>query len=335
MDKAPSIEERLGAFLEPEEASPEAPQTPADAGVPVSEAPKIEKAEPPPVEETEEQEITTLNELAEALGADVADLYNIKLAVDIDGKGKEEITLGQYKDLYRDSKVIETRRAELDKRVAEIDALHKQKVEAFEAKERETAEVLNYMEQNLFQKYAGIDWNALRQSDPGQWAALSFQLEQEKAQFAQLRSTAAMKWDNAKRELAEAEAARDREVSAKEWQQMMDAVPEWKDPVKYEHDSVQLKSFLIESGFTPDEISKIRLRQVLLARDAMRYREMTKQASVAKNKVFKIGKKVLTSGTRTGANEQGSERQNSLRGKLRKSGNYRDAAALFSEALKG
>ena len=88
-------------------------------------------------------------------------------------------------------------------------------------------------------------------------------------------------------------------------------------------------------GFTPEEISKVRLRQVLLARDAMRYREMTKQASAAKNKVFKIGKKVLGSGPRSSPNEQTSARETALKASLKKTGNYKDAAALISERLKG
>lgn len=340
-ERAPSIEERISAVMagneEPppqDEAPPQAEleQTaPADAGVSVSEG-----ATPPPsvAEEDDGVPIETLNDLAEALGADVADLYNIRLAVDIDGQGREEVTLGQWKDTYRDSKVLEAKRAELDRRAAEVEAAHKAKVEAFESKEREAAELLTYMEQQTFQRYAGIDWNHLRTSDPGQWAALSFQFEQEKNQLAQIRQAAAVKWDNAKRELAEAEQARERELLTQELQQLPQLVPEWKDPARWESERTQIAHFLLSQGFTSEEISRARLKTVLLARDAMKYREMTAKAKTEAKRVFKLGKKVLTSGQRqapAGQNQQVSV----LQSRLKKSGHIKDAAALISERLKG
>lgn len=335
-EQAPSIEQRISGMLAAEEAPPpdDTPEPPkeARAEAPTEQAPADAGAS---ASEDEGVEITTLAELAEALGADVADLYNIKLPIDIDGQGKKEVTLGQWKDTYRDTEILTKQRQELDAKRAEIETLHKQKVEALDIKEREAADLLNYMEQQLLSQYGGVDWNHLRQSDPGQWAALSFQFEQEKQRLAQLRSTAALKWDNAKRELSQAEEARNREIAAQEMQQMMDAIPEWKDPTKYEHETSQLKAFLLNRGFTPDDIQGIRLRQVLLARDAMRYQEMTKQANVVKNKVFKLGKKVLTSGARAAPNEQASARETSLKSALKKSGHYKDAAALISERMKG
>jgi hypothetical protein len=57
------------------------------------------------------------------------------------------------------------------------------------------------------------------------------------------------------------------------------------------------------------------------------------QQSVAKNKVFKLGKKTLTPGSRVGRAEQTNETTRTLRGKLAKSGNMKDAAALISRLI--
>lgn len=339
-EQVPSIESRISAVLsqetEPDDSPPPAAQTPletpADAGVSVSEPPVAN--ETPVAEEEDGVSIETLNDLAEALGADVADLYNIKLAVDIDGQGREEITLGQWKDTYRDSKVLEAKRAEVERKAAEVEAAYKARVEAYEAKEREAAELLGYIEQQTFSKYSGIDWNHLRQSDPGQWAALSFQFEQEKNQLAQIRQAAAVKWDNARRELAEAEQARERELLVQELQQLPQVVPEWKDPARWEADRTQIAQFLLSQGYTPEELSKVRLKTILLARDAMKYREMTSKKAEAK-RVFKLGKKVLTPGSRPSNNEQSNQQVATLRSRLKKSGDMKDAAALISQHMKG
>lgn len=332
----PTIEQRISAVLSqeppPEEAAQVEPEAPADAGVSVSEPPVANEA--PVAEEEDGVSIETLNDLAEALGADVADLYNIKLAVDIDGQGREEITLGQWKDTYRDSKVLEAKRAEVERKAAEVEAAYKARVEAYEAKEREAAELLGYIEQQTFSKYSGIDWNHLRQSDPGQWAALSFQFEQEKNQLAQIRQAAAVKWDNARRELAEAEQARERELLIQELQQLPQVVPEWKDPARWEADRTQIAQFLLSQGYTPEELSKVRLKTILLARDAMKYREMTSKKAEAK-RVFKLGKRVLTPGARPAQNEQANQQVAALRSRLRKSGDVKDAARLISEKLRG
>lgn len=327
---------RLGAVIDPQPEPAPAEQTEqtAESAQEQGAPPEALLAPTPPAEPEEEgTPIETLNDLAEAMGVDVAELYNVRLPVDIEGQGKKEITLGQWKDLYRDSEVLEAKRADIERQRAEVEVLHKSKVEAFEAKEREAADMLNYMEQQLFSRYSGVDWNSLRQSDPGQWAAISFQFEQEKNQLAQIRSSAALKWDNAKRELAQAEEARNREVTTQEFRQLMEAVPEWKDPVKYEADASKIAHFLLQSGYSQQEVQGIRLKQVLLARDAMRYREMT-ATNAATKKVFRLGKKVLQPGARSSPAEQDSSKVAALSARLKKTGNPKDAAALISERLR-
>jgi dihydropteroate synthase len=70
-----------------------------------------------------------------------------------------------------------------------------------------------------------------------------------------------------------------------------------------------------------------------MVRDAMRFREQAKQADVAKKKVIKIGKKVLTPGAAQTKAEKSSNKMKPLRDALRKSGKIEDAAALLSQRL--
>ena len=64
-------------------------------------------------------------------------------------------------------------------------------------------------------------------------------------------------------------------VVAQNYSKMLDAVPEWKDKAIYERDRTALRSFLNEAGYSDEEINQAYdHRAILLARDAMKYRQL-------------------------------------------------------------
>ena len=111
-EQAMSVEERISDFLRVEEEG-EAPHPETEAAKPepqpeevneepaqdseVEEAPTAEKEESPSGEDVEELNISSFNELAEHLGIDIADMYQLAVPINTP-EGRKEVTLGEWKD---------------------------------------------------------------------------------------------------------------------------------------------------------------------------------------------------------------------------------------------
>jgi len=332
-----SPEQRIANFLTPESEAPEpAPSSEPEEYYEAAEAPQENLREAPPetqaeYEEPEGQEIEEWNQLAEYLEADPGDLYNLKVSLDTPD-GPEKVTIEQLKDTYRENLKYQREAQQLEITRQQAAAQIQQAAQALQAKEQQAAELLNYVESNFYQEMGRVNWDQLRQTNPAEYAALRLQYQERQNQLANLKAQAAVRWEQAQREQAQRADLYERELLQREARLLQSAVPEWNDPVVAEREKQEIASFLLNRGFSPEEVAGLKLhKQVLLARDAMRYQRSKGEA--AKNKVFKLGKKVLSPGARTSRADQTSNDTRRLRSSLKKSGNYKDAAVLISKLM--
>ena len=129
-ERQPSIEERISASLAPEpvaeapaeaapvETAPEAPQLEAvEAEQPAEQAEQPEQTEQ--AEQTEEQpqasdetaeaveeealEVSSISDLAEHLGVETADLYNVSIPITDANGERKEVSLGEWKDTFQNN----------------------------------------------------------------------------------------------------------------------------------------------------------------------------------------------------------------------------------------
>jgi hypothetical protein len=130
---------------------------------------------PQEVSQTEEtqNEIDTLNNLAEMLDTPVEDLYALNFNM---GEGKEPVTLGGLKDFYEANGDIETVRSELKQREQDL------QVEADQARDipKVSNELMNARAQVLAiqEAYNNTNWDAIRQSNPAEWSAMQTEFNQ-------------------------------------------------------------------------------------------------------------------------------------------------------------
>ena len=118
----------------------------------------------------------------------------------------------------------------------------------------------------------------------------------------------------------------------KEREALVAAWPEMADENKAQPEREALIGELKHRGFTDQEIGGASdHRLLLMARDAMRWRQSASKADAAKKKVVKIGKKVIKPGARQSRDEQRKDAQAPLRAKLKKSGHINDAVALLNQ----
>jgi hypothetical protein len=119
---------------------------------------------------------------------------------------------------------------------------------------------------------------------------------------------------------------------AENQQKLLEAVPEWADPEKGTQERQAVKKYLQEIGFSNDEVSQIYdHRAVLVARDAMRYRQMmAKKQSVQPTQT---ATKTAKPGVATSVSEQGQKSRKRSLQRLQQSGRVADAASAIENLL--
>lgn len=325
-----SPEQRISAFLAPADEAPppeaEVAQEPEASAEPVESAP-LESAAP----EEEGVPIEEWNQLAEYLDADPSDLYALKVSLDTPD-GPEKITIEQLKDTYKSAIKFQKEANQLEAARAAAAMQIQQAATQLQAKEQQAAELLNYVENNFMQEMGRINWEQLRQTNPAEFAALRLQYQERQNHLANLKAQAAVRWEQAQREQAHLAEQYQRELLDREAKLLYAAIPEWNDPSIAEREKAEIGHFLMQRGATAQEVGSLSRHWIVsLARDAMRYQKS--KGEVARNKVFKLGKKVLSPGSRTTRGEQANTETRQLRSRLSKSGNYKDAAALISKLM--
>lgn len=342
MERAPSVIDRLNAWQEPapEEPKQQAPvaeydDEPADEPVaPVAQ--REEPAEQPSTDgiEVEEEavEIGTLQDLAQHLNVDVADLYNIRLPV-TGPDGRQEVSLGEWKDGFQEVARVKKIEAEITEQRQKFETERAQVQEMLYRQAVETQALLESAEKSLLDDFNRIDWNQLRATNPAEWAAKQTEFQNRQRQVQDAKGEAARRYMELQQRQQQEETARLSEIISREAQMLTERIPEWRDESKAQAEKAALREYLIKSGYSPDDVNSVAdSRAIVLARKAWLFDQMQAKANVKKAAVVKIGKKVLKPGSRDATTPQ-AENIQKLRSQLRKSGSHKDAAALISKLI--
>lgn len=343
-----SIEERISAAnAPPEEQVTESNEGVAEAALSSSEPQETEQSEQSEQPEAQaaeqeaqsaESEVTEedaaqevpprLSEFAEAIDADAADLYNLIIpATDADGQ-QVEVTLSELKDRYQDN----SKAAKLQKQAQEeYEALNQQRVALEQQIESQAVQTKTYLDAahaELTQEFNSINWDQLRQADPGQYAVKRQDFIERQGRLQNIAQKAAQERDNQQQQLKAQRDEQFGQYALREQQALFDAIPEWRNQEAAQAEQVRVSEYLLNTGFSQDEIQNAYdHRAIVLARKAMLWDEQQKKASVAKKKVLKIGKTVLKPGARQSKADQTAEREKALRAQMRNSGGSVNVAA--------
>lgn len=354
-----SIEDRIAASLAPEpaptteaptdgdEAVREAPERrdpgpaeapEAEAGAPARE-PEGERGEGDQREgESQELEIGTLAQLAEHIGVEVADLYQISVPLDVDGK-KAELSIGEWKDKVRTGieadALAEQRKAFVEERQAEQQRLAAQH-QALQTSIAEAAALTEAAEKRMMQDLEGIDWAKLRSDDPAEWAAKQQEIKDRQTQIQEAKAELARQWQAQAETLKAEQTEQLGKHLEREREALLKAIPEWRDESAFESERKGMREYLSGQGFADEEIDQATdHRLILMARKAMLYDQEQAKQAVALKKVAKVAKKIVRPGAATGKQAAKQDALDRLQGQLKKSGRMDDAAALIAARLKG
>ena len=172
-----------------------------------------------------------------------------------------------------------------------------------------------------------IDWQQLLDSDPVEYLKQQHLFQQRQAAFQQNQQQ-----QQYLAQVAQAEQAKAREsFLAKQQEELLAKLPDWKDPAKASAEKAALQKYLLEQGFDPNDVNSVSdHRAVIMGRKAMLYDAMMAKANAAAKKVAAAPQRVVRSGVADSGKPDG---RSAAMVRLGKTGKVEDAAAVFAQFL--
>ena len=280
-DSGASITDRLEAYLTAQDAPQDPPKQP-EQGVEANADPVTEGGEP---EQGQEPQISTAD-VAKWLGVDESALDvdedgSIKVKTKIDGKegaAKFADLLKSYQiQGHADNKALEVAEREkaLQARMQEVE-------QQAQAKLQQVEQLGNLAAQELMREYQSINWEALRQQDPGQYAALRADFQERNGKL-QTVFQAAQQQAMQRQHMAERQRA---EFVQKQAERLPEVIPEWKDQAIANKEREDIRTWALKAGFDPQEIDGFTMaHHVAVMRKAMLFDKLQESKPAVENKV--------------------------------------------------
>lgn len=321
-DETPELEEEV------EEESEEIEEETIDEDEPDDEA--EEEAEE---EEPEDPEFQSIDDLAEALELSVDDFKGkIKAKIKVDGV-ETEISLAELTNGYQRDADYRRKTMELAESKREHEEFSKAKRQELEQNIQIATNLVTQAEQALLAEYNAVDWNDLRYTDPGEYAA---KLQEYQTRYQGIQQAKEISTQTQQQLTQEQAAEQDKqltEYAKSEYDKLTEFIPEWKDFEKYKSGITDAASFLKSTyGYNENEanIALLDHRVALLVRDAMKRPAGDIKAEIAKKKVAKKPK-FLKPGRKQTKQEIKADQRSKLKEKA-KSGDRDSIAALIASA---
>ena len=329
-DGGASIEARLETFLaaqeSPEPERKEEPQGEPNDPETHAEDHQIEPENGEPEDDQQPQLSTT--DFAKVLGIDesVLDLDEegnaiIKTKIDgVEGTAKFADVLKSYQlqgHIDNKAREVAEQQKAIQARVAEVEQIAQQRIQQVEG-------LAQVAQQELMREFQSIDWQALRHTDPGEFAAKQAEFQQRSAQLGQVFQAA----QQAREQQAQRQADQHKALLAQEAQRLPELIPEWKDEAIAKQERMAIKEYGLKAGIPAEDIENIpRASYVAVLRKAMLYDQLQQSKAAVENKV-RTAPKLVKPGQAQSANRQ-QQTVTNMKQNVRKSGGGADAVAAY------
>ena len=320
-------QEALLSLLDPEEETPEteeAQPTEEEESQPLDEDESFEEEteEEEEAEEAEEESEETEGEEEEELYAVTVNGEEVGVSLDelLSGYSRQSDYTRKTQEIANDRKEMESLQQQYNSEIAQIQQERQQYMDA----------LTNVMQGSMgeLEKFANVDWNALRENDPIEYVTTREQYReaQEKIQGLQNEQAKAAQTQQAQMQKAQ------QEMLQVEKGKLVEALPDWGEPEKQKELATKLQSYAKEQGFTSDELnSLIDHRSILVLLKAQKYDQL--QKSNVKSKKLKNKPKVIRAGSGTSTTKSDKSKRAAQMKRLRGTGHIDDASTLLEDFI--
>lgn len=329
-DSGASITERLESFLAAEESpAPEPKAQPAEL-----QADEPDTAEDPPIEpdsgeqEEGQQPQLSTTDFAKVLGIDESaldldDEGNAIIKTKIDGKegtAKFADVLKSYQlqgHIDNKAREVAEQQKAIQARIAEVEQIAQARIQQVEG----LAQVAS---QELMREYQSVDWQTLRATDPGEFAAKQAEFSARQAQLNQVFAQV----EQSKAQQQQQQMQQYQALVAQEAQRLPELIPEWKDEAVAAKERQAIKEWGIKAGIPAEDLQSIgKAAHVAVLRKAMLYDQLQQSKAAVENKV-RTAPKLVKPGQAQPVSRQQQTVQ-TLKQQVRKSGGKGSSVAEY------
>ena len=301
---------------------------------------RSEEQPKPEVKETEQVNLEADNELTvdDISEEDLVDneettTENEQELFDITVNGKQQkVSLNELKEGYskgsdytKKTMELSEQRRSLD---TELDTISKDK-EAVKQMREDYMNKLQVVEQNL-QTEDNIDWVALAQSDPTEYAVKKAEFDRKKELQQQIQQE--------KQKLAQEQRKEQEQIYQNHIQRergkLVELMPIFGDEQKAPKLMKDIGEFAMKQGYTEQEVNMVvDHRAVKTLHDAMKYNQLLEKNGLRDKKVKPVNRVVSSEGKNNSRSADKQMRVNDRMKQLKKSGNVKDAQKGLSAKL--
>ena len=295
----------------------------------VSEEPINQESESDQPEVTDEMQTETEQETSDVSETDVSQEQTEDIQKEPDStftvkvSGQElKVTLDELKKGYSRDADYRRKTEELSFEKKQFQSEAEQQRQDYSKRITELNQILAFTQQQLNSEINNVDLNKLYEEDPVEATKVERQIRLKKEKMMEAANK------------LQQEQQRQLSSYVQEQQRILaEKMPEFNDAQKASATKNNLRNFLNSYGFKDAEIGQIYdHRIVMLVNDALKYRNVKNVKPVSAAQASKPGK-FLSSGVKKDSNDMNFQRRKEKLGRLKKTGNVKDAASIFYDII--
>jgi len=295
----------------------------------VSEEPINQESESDQPEVTDEMQTETEQETSDVSETDVSQEQTEDIQKEPDSTftvkvaGQElKVTLDELKKGYSRDADYRRKTEELSFEKKQFQSEAEQQRQDYSKRITELNQILAFTQQQLNSEINNVDLNKLYEEDPVEATKVERQIRLKKEKMMEAANK------------LQQEQQRQLSSYVQEQQRILaEKMPEFNDAQKASATKNNLRNFLNSYGFKDAEIGQIYdHRIVMLVNDALKYRNVKNVKPVSAAQASKPGK-FLSSGVKKDSNDMNFQRRKEKLGRLKKTGNVKDAASIFYDII--
>ena len=295
----------------------------------VSEEPINQESESDQPEVTDEMQTETEQETSDVSETDVSQEQTEDIQKEPDStftvkvSGQElKVTLDELKKGYSRDADYRRKTEELSFEKKQFQSEAEQQRQDYSKRITELNQILAFTQQQLNSEINNVDLNKLYEEDPVEATKVERQIRLKKEKMMEAANK------------LQQEQQRQLSSYVQEQQKILaEKMPEFNDAQKASTAKNNLRNFLNSYGFKDAEIGQIYdHRIVMLVNDALKYRNVKNVKPVSAAQASKPGK-FLSSGVKKDSNDMNFQRRKEKLGRLKKTGNVKDAASIFYDII--
>jgi len=295
----------------------------------VSEEPINQESESDQPEVTDETQTETEQETSDVSETDVSQEQTEDIQKEPDSTftvkvaGQElKVTLDELKKGYSRDADYRRKTEELSFEKKQFQSETEQQRQDYSRRITELNQILAFTQQQLNSEINNVDLNKLYEEDPVEATKVERQIRLKKEKMMEAANK------------LQQEQQRQLSSYVQEQQRILaEKMPEFNDAQKASTTKNNLRNFLNSYGFKDAEIGQIYdHRIVMLVNDALKYRNVKNVKPVSAAQASKPGK-FLSSGVKKDSNDMNFQRRKEKLGRLKKTGNVKDAASIFYDII--